>query len=172
MVTTTCTKLKRKTKIHKLVYIKKTFLSPPFQVSSKKFIRHELLSNILLNITEKYYSKKSSKLKRKNDKIFEEIRLEGENFRKQSEVWFTYIYTYMNRINKMARVPSRAPFLILRKPKEAVWRIEKGGGRGVIDLNGWSRYKFQICYPIVPYFVGRLVRERGREKKGCPVSVQ
>lgn len=86
MVTTTCTKLKRKTKIHKLVYIKKTFLSPPFQVSSKKFIRHELLSNILLNITEKYYSKKSSKLKRKNDKIFEEIRLEGENFRKQSEV--------------------------------------------------------------------------------------
>ena len=58
---------------------------------------------------------------------------------------------------------------------EAVWRVEKEeeeGERGVIDLNGWSRYKFQICYPIAPYFVGRLVREREREKKGCPVSVQ
>lgn len=88
----------------------------------------------------KYYRKtlfyKIHLSKLKNDKIFEEIRLEEENFRRRG---LTYIYIY-----KMARVSSRAPFLILRKRvEEVVWQIERGEGeRGVIDLNGWSSYKF------------------------------
>lgn len=88
----------------------------------------------------KYYRKtlfyKIHLSKLKNDKIFEEIRLEEENFRRRS---LTYIHIY-----KMARVSSQAPFLILRKRvEEVVWQVERGEGeRGVIDLNGWSSYKF------------------------------